>query len=247
LTESPDWLIHLYQLNHNNDQYIKELKSDYEFLCKFNKIDPDLYDFDYKIQMIDVLNTENDDEKQKKNFFSFISDYWKDRFYLRKFFLSIFLWIVNQIIFYCCITNLDLFGIVINGAYKLFFIANIISNILVGIFSSRIGLNNVVKYISWVTTLLLILLYLNPFNMLTMQIIFFMFGLVGNFVGETIYLHIPELFPANIRSTSVAYSKIPSKVLLIVSPFIFRAALNYIYYIFIFLTALSPVIIHICN
>jgi hypothetical protein len=190
---------------------------------------------------------DKDEEKQEKKFFSFISDHLRDRWFLKHFFLSIFLWIVNQIVFYGCITNLDQFGLIIENAYKLFFTANIISNLLVGAFSSRIGLYNIVKYISWVNTILLIILYLNPFDMFTMQIIFFLFALVGNFIGETIYLHIPELFPANIRSTSVAYSKIPSKVLLIISPFIFRAGLQYVYYIFIFLTALSPIIIQLCE
>ncbi len=191
--------------------------------------------------------TDKDSEKPENKFFSFISDHLRDRWYLKHFFLSVFLWIVNQIIFYGCITNLDQFGIVIEGAYKLFFIANIISNILVGMFSSRIGLYNVVKYFSWINTVFIIILYLNPFNLLTMQIIFFLFGIIGNFIGETIYLHIPQLFPANIRSTSVSYSKIPSKLLLMISPFVFRADLSYLYYIFIFLTTLSPIIIQICN
>jgi MFS family permease len=256
LTESPDWLlnnIERYKWD-DKEEYLKRLTSDYKFLCKFNgeKVNERLEEFEADLRKIEVL-THNHEGNQKatKSFTKFLLENLKEKTYLKHFLLSLYLWILNQVTFYLSLTNLYKFNTYFEDAYQIFFIAHITSNVLVGSLTQKVGLYNTVTYVSMLTSIFLIAMVLivsdavhsGPmFN----RFVFFMFSLLSSFVGESIYLYIPQLFPPNIRSTSSSYSKIPAKLLLVLCPLIIGGSMLTMLLMFTALAGFAPLVVYLC-
>ena len=264
LTESPDWLIHLYKHSNQNHVYLDKIKENYAFLCEFDdfsKKDDKLDSFKKVINSIEYLVPEKDinkdskyenetsiissSEEEKKHYFDYLFQHLNDKVFIKHLILSIFLWIVNQLTFYCTLTNLDRFEEIIDNSFSLFFISNILANVIVIILSNVIEVKNSILFFSIITCINIVILLIISNDSLMLPTCFFLYNLFATIVIESIYLFIPELFQANIRSTAVSYSKIPAKLMLVIAPFIFGQSIQILYLFFLFLMASVPLLFYI--
>jgi hypothetical protein len=253
LTESPDWLLHNIDIHRDNEIYVKRLTDDYMFLCKFNgeNAEDRLEEFESDMRKLELLNHEEKHSTVKTGFLKFVLLHLNDRHFLKHFLLSIYLWILNQVTFYLTLTNLDKFNAYFTNAYQVFFIAHISSNILVGSFTHLIGLYATVKYVTLITSSFLVIMILVILDVITLNLyvnyfVFYMFSLMSSFVGESIYLYIPQLFPSKIRSTSASYTKIPAKIFLAICPLILGGDIIVLCLTFAGLSGLAPLVIYLC-
>jgi hypothetical protein len=253
LTESPGWRLNMIEKGVNREENIKQLRKDYKSLCAINGEDvaDRLEVFDRNLLTIEMLTHKENSDEKKASAFSFITEHLKDKTYLKHFGFALYLWLVNQIMFYSILINLDVFGKHIEGAYRSFFICFIFSNILVGLISGKLGFRNILLYVPLLIPVTLIFLILNFTNIIelsasTEYFIFVTFEFITIFLIESIYIYIPQLFPANIRSISVAYTKIPAKLILILSPFLIGSNVVVMCYVFAILTLILPVLTFIC-
>jgi hypothetical protein len=252
LAESPDWLLHNIEIHRDNYTYLESLKEDYRFLCRFNgdNAEESLQEFDSDLRKLELLNYEEKPPVQK-NFFKFLFEHLHDYNFIKHFMLSIYLWILNQVTFYLTLTNLDKFNMYFDNAYQVFFIAHITSNVLVGSFTHLIGLYNTIKYVTMVTSCFLLIMILVIVDVISLHVylkysVFFMFSLLSSFVGESIYLYVPQLFPSKLRSTSSSYTKIPAKIFLALCPLILGNNILVLCFTFAVLAGFSPFVVFIC-
>jgi MFS family permease len=262
LTESPDWLINLYKHSKNlktQEKYLEKLKNEFIYLTEFNhfyspqKIQEELDNYKQAEFHLEPLHKCDDEEnlnehtfeEEKEHFFSYLSNNLKLPKFRRHFLLGIFLWIVNQVIFYCTLTNLSVLENSISNVSVLFFVSHILANLFVGIFSTFFGLKSSIYIFSWVTTAFLIgliITYYNPPETIVLMILFFCFNFFGTFVGDAIYMFIPQLFEPNIRSTACSYAKVPAKILLVIAPFFLGQSPIILYYVFLILSVSAPIV-----
>lgn len=174
-----------------------------------------------------------------------------DKKFYKHFFLGVYLWIVNQILFYSTLTNLVVFEEKIENSTLLYFSSFIIANICVAIFSNVFGIKKLIIYSCHIMSIILLILFLitdckKNFVTYLLPSLFFIFNFISTAVGETIYLFIPELFDSKIRSSANCYSKIPAKFILVLAPFILGSSIYRIYICFLVLTATAPVAMYFC-
>jgi MFS family permease len=174
-----------------------------------------------------------------------------DRKFYKHFFLAVYLWIVNQILFYSTLTNLVVFEEKIENSTLLYFISFILANVCVAIFSNVFGVKKLIIYSCYFMSVILVFLFLitdsgNNFVTYLLPFLFFVFNFISTAVGETIYLFIPELFDPKIRSSANCYSKIPAKFFLVLAPFILGNSIYRIYTAFLVLTATAPIAMYFC-
>lgn len=193
------------------------------------------------LEKINQSNNSKNEENENLLTKIFLNDKTK-----KCFLLSIYFWSVDQLLFYETLINLDKFEESIKHASNIFFLSHMIANIIIPILINYLGLRSCLSklsYLSLMSLILLVIIKQSFDSYLTTSSLFFIFNIVATGIGESIYILIPTLFESNIRSTACSYSKIPSKLILIVAPFfIFESTLS-IYFIFIILIALIPVLL----
>jgi len=138
----------------------------------------------------------------------------------KNFLVTTYLWCVNQITFYMTILNLDEIDNKFPHAIYTFYIADILSNLSTAFFSHTYGRKITMNFGSIMTALVCIVIYFiydtqsGHFG----SFVFFLYSYFACLCGNTVYLYGQELFEANIVATASAYSKMPSKFLLILMP-----------------------------
>lgn len=158
--------------------------------------------------------------------------------------LAVYLWIVGQLVFYATLTNLSKFQQHIPSASKLFFLAHIFGNICVAIFSNFVSFLSSLRYSSIVNVVLLVILILYPHSPYAPSV-FFVFNFVATYTTQIMYLYIPQLFESQVRSTTVSYSKIPAKIILIFMPFLLGNSVPFLYSLFATLLGSTPIALYL--
>jgi MFS family permease len=257
LGESPGWLLDLIEKNVNRERNLERLREEYIFMCTYNnfQVHQSIDEFESTLNKIELFTAKADVLSQSstssETFFSFIYEHINDKVFRKRFIMAIYLWIVNQVLFYGTITNLNKFNMYIEHAYQTFFVTFIIGNILVGVFSNKLGLYNIVKYFSMLSIIPLIVLILYFMEYLTLDysfvfVLFITFEFFSIFLIQSIYNYIPSLFEPRIRSISSAYTKIPAKILLIIMPFILGNHIVVLTMAFAVLISAAPIISYLC-
>lgn len=173
----------------------------------------------------------------------FLKGSFKNSTFKNHIIVGIYLWIVNQLLFYNAVTNLEKMETQIRYATTLFFIAHIIANLCTGIFSNYLGIDKTIIYFSYLTVILLVILIFFPkLHDYIGMLVFFLFNLFSRCLGQTVYLFIPTLFESQVRATAGSYTKIPAKIILVISPF-FILNVTYLYTFFALLVGFVPLIL----
>lgn len=136
------------------------------------------------------------------------------------FILAIYLWTVNQILYYSVITNLDRIENYISYSFEVYFSTQIVSNLLLGYIFQYFKPKSIIYFSAFANLINLGFGVLFNENFYVVIITFFIFSFLSSKINQSIYLFIPEIFEAKIRSTCVSYSKFPAKFFLILTPFI---------------------------
>ena len=225
--ESPCWLE---QRKGNFEQLLKNYKYLIEFDNEKNK--------DSLIQEFSQAFIEESEENlYSKGFFHNLKQLFSSEKDVRmNFFFCIYFWVFNQIPFYALLLNLDTINKLIPMAIEIFFSMDIVGNVLVGILSNTYGrkptmfIGAVISGITALTLFFCIRYEFNHFNsMLFLIMTFFKF-----ISGNCVYFYVQELFEPNIVTTAVSYSKLPSKLVIILVPLFINVKTSLFLWIFSF-------------
>jgi MFS family permease len=151
---------------------------------------------------------------------SFWEVFKNDQKFRKQFLIVLFIYCVVQLVFYGVLLNIEKFSENVLLFSILLYTSEISAEFISGILSQKYGRIPVLKYsfyLSGMSFLMFELLTQIP----TIRYFFCFwgnFGISSSFNVMTIY--IAEVFDVKIRSTAVAYSKIPSQFVVIFSPYI---------------------------
>lgn len=182
--------------------------------------------------------------KKHESFIDFLKNIFETKHIVKHFILSIYLWIVNQILYYSVITNLDRIDNYISHSFEVYFTTQIISNISLGYFFHHIKPKNIIYFSSISNLLNLLIGVAYSDDSFVLMIVFFIFTFLSGMLNQSIYVFVPELFHAKIRSTCVSYSKFPGKIFLIITPFIWGTNMYYLVSGLITFTLLVPFLVY---
>ena len=239
-----------------NERYLVHLRSDYMKICKFSRDIDKVENFDKLLGFSEKLiikeeNSKNCDSTYGNNLSLskqlIVLKNQRDSKFMKNCFLSLYLWIVIQLIYYCTLTNLDKFQESINNSFLLFFTSYTLSNLFIAFFGEKIGIKESIIIFSFLTEISLIFLIIYGKDKNLSQIFFFLFNFVENVFLENVYLFLPDLFEANVRSTSLSWTKIPAKFLLIIAPFFIGNNMDSLFKFFLFLVGPVPIVVFISN
>ncbi len=185
--------------------------------------------------------------KNEEGFFQFFKSVFRTKKVRAHFILSIFLWSVNHILYYSVITNLDRIENYINYSFEVYFFTQMFSNLFLAFVVKLVIPKNII-YTAAICNLINIFFgFMYSENTLVLVFIFFVFTFLSGMINQSIYLFIPELFEAKIRSTCVSYTKFPAKIILMITPFIWGTNMAYLvigFFIFIFLVPFLMFFLH---
>jgi len=163
------------------------------------------------------------------------------------FLVAMWLWTMNQLMYYNTLLNLEKFKDDFENAPRIFFISYIISNLVAGVFANNFNRKTLIivgSVCTWVSILFIYYIkYFSINNAVLKYFSFAFFNIVFCFTGSISYIYIPELFPSNIKNTCVSYAKIPARLLLIITPFLFDSV-NVMYFVYFVMNFVIPALLY---
>lgn len=158
--------------------------------------------------------------KKHESFWEFVKTTFQMKNVKPHFLLAVYLWTVNQILYYSVITNLDRIENYVSYSFQVYFLTQIFSNFFLGYIFEFFKHKNII-YFSAVASLVNLAFGVFYYqNFYVIIFCFFVFTFLSGMINQSIYIFVPELFEAKIRSTCVSYSKFPAKIFLMITPFI---------------------------
>ena len=256
LMESPCWLEENSREKNNNYSTLIE---NYKFILNFNIKEKERHDllatFQERVDL-DIARQEYEERlclddyegkcgKDKK--VSIMDNIWTvflEKENRKNFLVSSYLWFMGQTLFYMIILNLDTIQDKIPYSIYVFYIADILSNLVTVVVSHLYGRKFSLRYGSILTSISCIILYFIFDNKAGLYgtVIFFFFSFFACLSGNTVYLYVQELFETNVVATASSYSKLPSKFFLIIIPLIVECN-DKLFLIFGIITAVVPLLL----
>ena len=166
--------------------------------------------------------------KKQESFLEFFKTTFKVKNVKSHFMLSVYLWTVNQILYYSVITNLDRIENHISYSFEVYFLTQIFSNLFLGYIFQFFKPKSIIYFSSIFNLVNLCFGILYYRNFYVLICVFFVFTFLSSLTNQSIYIFVPELFEAKIRSTCVSYSKFPAKLFLMITPFIWGTNMAYL-------------------
>ena len=247
IMESPSWLM---EKETNNPIMIVNLN----YLLEFDNVEnKDIIMNEFELILEDLKNDVEFSQytSQPYDFFKNIRTLFlgnaKNRF---NFTISVYLWFFNQIIFYSLLLNLDIINKKIPFSTEIFFCVNIIANASSGFISNSYGRKPTMQLSAIISCIFSFIIYfifeIDNFIYLK-SVVFFLFTLFNFICASAVYFYVQELFESNVLTTAVAYSKIPSKMVLILFPFVLNANQNIFFLIISGITLVVPIMLIFCE
>lgn len=183
--------------------------------------------------------------KQSLNMQDVIASLFTDKKVFRHFIIACLLWVIGQLTFYGLIINLNSFNETLEYASLLSYIVYIVACLFSPPINIWLGRRGTLIYGAILSVIFnAVIFYLKDITYLYIN--FAAYLLFFYIVGSTFYIYIPELFPTYVRSTAVSYSKIPSKLVLIVFPFLLKDATTVLVLNFT-LMLMIPFVLYFCH